>query len=161
MMLMHHLFLKGRFEKYPVVFSRFTAAQIINIANYCKLCVSIFAFISGYGLYKSYKAKKTSTQKWVISRYIKTFSGYWVVVLSWLICWPINNRPFKVYGFEKSTLYGIWNMGVELIGITHPVQTDSPLSMLGTWWYMGACLAFIFLSPLLFGLLDRFGGLSI
>ena len=162
MMLLHHLFLKGRFENYPVIFSPFSASQIINIANYCKSCVSLFAFISGYGLYKSYKHKNTSAQKWVVNRYIKTFNGYWfIVILSWLICWPVNNRPFRVYGFEKSTLYGIWNMSMELIGITHLVQSDSPLSMLGTWWYMGACLAFILLSPFIFESLDQLGGLSI
>ena len=158
MMMWHHLFLKGRFETYSIIFTPLTAEQVTRIASYCKLCVSLFAFISGYGLWKSYTSTKYSPQKWCLQRYLKTFSGYWfIVILSWLICQPINQRPYKVYGFEKSIFYGIWNMTAEILGISHLVQEYSEQSMLGTWWYMGAALAFIMISPMLFELMGRFG----
>ena len=57
-MLFHHLFLAGRFDGFEISFWPFSAAQITHIASFCKICVSLFAFISGYGLILSYRRER-------------------------------------------------------------------------------------------------------
>ena len=69
----------------------------------------------------------------------------------------INQKPIKVYGFQTSVFYGLWNALLELLGLTHIVQQMASQSILGTWWYMGAALAFILLLPTVAFLLSNIG----
>ena len=57
MLLFHHLYCStGRFDGYAVSFFPFSEESIVELALLFKNCVSIFAFISGYGLLKSIAA---------------------------------------------------------------------------------------------------------
>ena len=54
-MLFHHMYLsQDRFEGLNVVFTPFSADRIMYLCRTFKICVPIYAFISGYGLYLSY-----------------------------------------------------------------------------------------------------------
>ena len=46
-----------------------------------RLCLGIFLFCSGYGLYKSYLNKKTVKRNYILKRFIKILIPYWVVML--------------------------------------------------------------------------------
>lgn len=150
MMMWHHCFLKGRFENYPVTFWPLAESQVINIASFCKTCVSLFAFVSGYGLYLSYQKKKAGgkdTSRWQMIRIVKTLSNYWiVVVLAWIVCTWMDGRPYQVYGFEKSLFTGLWNMGIDFFGLS---SLASAPKLGEDWWYISAALAFILLLPLI------------
>lgn len=150
MMMWHHCFLAGRFEQYTVDFWPLAQGQAVNIANFCKMCVSLFVFISGYGLYLTWKKaekRNVSANRWAYERLVRTLSGYWfVVVLSWVACTFLDNRPYQVYGFEKSPLLGLWNMLMEFLGLTN--LTGGQL-LSEDWWYMSAAVVFILLLPLL------------
>ncbi len=163
-MLFHHLFLSGRFDGFNVSFWPLTAAQITRVASFCKICVCMFAFVSGYGLILSYEKEKTCgvrTSAWLRNRYIRAFQNYWfIVIIAWIVFMLYNRRPITVYGFETSFFYGIWNALMELLGFTHIIQDTSPLSILGTWWYMGAILAFILLLPTIDLLLSQIGPIA-
>lgn len=144
-LLFHHLFLKGRFEDFGVSFAPFPVEFITKIASYSKICVAIYAFISGYGLYLGYQNKKSSDIKWVAQRYLKTFSGFWlIVVLSWIVCQFINGRVSTQY-FSKSPWAGIAYMILEFLGLSDLFGTPS---ICGSWWYMSAAFVFIVLTPL-------------
>lgn len=55
-MLFHHMYLsQDRFEGLNVVFTPFSADRIMYLCRTFKICVPIYAFISGYGLYLSYR----------------------------------------------------------------------------------------------------------
>ena len=75
------------FDKYGLSFAPFEQANVVDFAIVCKICVSIFAFISGYGLYLSYskfdKAHKSSQDmlKWSAARYFKTIAGFQFVYI--------------------------------------------------------------------------------
>jgi len=147
MMIWHHCFLAGRFEKYQINFWPLTESRVVNIASFCKICVSLFAFVSGYGLYLSYQREKANgTSHWQMAHIVKTLFNYWfVVVLSWLVCAWIDGRPYRVHGFENSIFTGLWNMGIEFFGLFN--LTGGP-TLNGNWWYISAALAFILLFPL-------------
>ena len=162
-MMWHHCFLSGRFDGFVIAFAPLTQGQAENIAAFCKICVSLFAFVSGYGLCASlqstfrkdeYTSSKVSN--WVLIRYIKSFSGYWfIVVLAWIVTALIDMRPGKVY-FSGSVIRGVFNMVVDLLGLGQ--LFDTPM-MVGTWWYMSAAFVFIVTAPILNMLLERFGGI--
>ena len=55
MMLFHHLYCDvSRFDGYVIDFAPFGQDAVVGVAFFFKLCVSIFAFVSGYGLLMSY-----------------------------------------------------------------------------------------------------------
>ena len=51
MMLMHHLFGSNDYNGYVIDFHPFTEGRIVFLAVLCKICVAVFVFITGYGLY--------------------------------------------------------------------------------------------------------------
>lgn len=158
MMMWHHCFSAGRFEKYAIDFWPLTQSQAINVANFCKICVSLFVFVSGYGLYLTWqKARErgVSTSRWVYEKLVRTLSGFWfVLILAWVVCTFLDNRPYRVYGFEQSTLLGLWNMLMEFLGLTN--LTGGAL-LNSTWWYMSAAVVFIVLFPLIYWGFERMG----
>lgn len=145
-MFMHHLYLKGRFPVGTISFAPFSEEMIISLATYCKICVSLFAFISGYGLFLSYRQNgKLTAPKWIAHRYIKTFSGFWIiVVLTWIVCQILNGRTTSIY-MREGLETGVVSMLLDLAGLA---GLSGTLTMCGTWWYMGAAFVFILLTPL-------------
>ena len=73
MMLFHHCFqMASRYDGWTILFSPLREQQVINLAVGCKICVAIFAFISGYGLFWGIKNKRDISTIWCIKRYIKS-----------------------------------------------------------------------------------------
>ena len=162
LMMVHHCFLSGRFSDFSIDFYPFTQSTITNFAAFSKICVSLFAFVSGYGMYCSLKqlsvehSSQGKISVWIWRRYVRSFSDYWlVVVLSWVICYLIDGRTRTVY-FSGHILTGFANMLIEFLGLSNLLGT--PL-LNGTWWYMSAAFVFIIIAPLLFSLLTRFGSI--
>ncbi len=74
----------ARFEGYTIDYFPFSQDFFFDFCSFCKISVSIFAFISGYGLYLSAKKQcldSKSTNVWLTNRFFKTFSGFWVFLL--------------------------------------------------------------------------------
>ena len=45
------------------------------------VCIAIFLFCSGFGLYKSYVGKETTSNTYIFKRLVKTLIPYWVVMI--------------------------------------------------------------------------------
>ena len=158
LMMWHHCFLAGRFEAYDIVFSPLAPNQVANIAKLFKFCITLFIFISGYGLYSAYRNKNenVSNGKWILLRYIKGFSAYWFIfVLSIVVCMLIDGRPKNVFygeGFLKGSIHLIINfLGLHNIFGTQNINAE--------WWYMSAYFLFIMLTPLLYQISEKYGSL--
>lgn len=86
LMIFHHCFLDpSRFAGHIVSFAPFSQSAIVSLSYFSKICVGIFAFISGYGLYLSAVKQPRSAKAvsgWTVSRLIKTMSGYWLLYFS-------------------------------------------------------------------------------
>lgn len=162
LMMWHHCFLPGRFEDFTISFWPLTQGQVTNIAAFCKICVSLFAFVSGFGLFRSLDEKMRTQGRlssrfvsgWLRERYVRSFSGFWlIVVLAWVVCSVLDMRPRTIY-FSDSVLSGLVYMLLDFLGLSNFFGTPS---LIGTWWYMSAAFVFILAAPLLWLLLDRFG----
>lgn len=158
LMIFHHCFLdQTRFEGYTVIFAPFSESFVVSLSYYFKICVSIFAFISGYGLYLSAKKHLNSGRgitKWTVSRLIKTMSGFWFVyILCFIATWIYADLPQKTYcanGNIRGCVYALLDfMGLSSLFNTPTLNT--------TWWYMGAAILFIALIPLFMKLRQKIG----
>ncbi len=161
LMCIHCFGSKGRFEGYEFNFWPLSEELYIQLAYYCKICVSIFAFISGYGLYLSARKKTndlTETNKWIVSRLIKTLSSFWLwYVISFVATSLYNNLPEKYY-FTDGIVRGVVYMLLDFFGIATLFGT--PI-LNGSWWYMSAAVVYIVLLPLLVKWTDKLGWASL
>lgn len=157
MMLWHHNFLPGRYEQYFIRFWPFDAFQVVQLAIFFKICVSLFAFISGYGLYCSWQKRDEglSGGAWTASRLVSTLSTYWfVVVLSWIVCAVLDGRTLTFYA-GHGKVFGLWHMALDFFGLSHFFGVEL---FNVTWWYMSAAIAFVLLAPVLASAARRWGG---
>lgn len=107
MMVYDHMFL---YPERIVIQDPFVNIYIFNhsleiiIATICKLCVSIFCFISGYGLYNSYLKKTSFSDKlnYTKNKILNLLSVYWVIlVIVTLIC-LINGQSISLLEIVKN-----------------------------------------------------------
>lgn len=149
MMLFHHLFRNGLdiCERFEIVYFPFPEKNIRNIASVFKICVAIFTFVSGYGLFLDYNKNSITSERWILKRLIKLLSGFWVIVIfSWIICQFLDGRFLSCYfydGFIKGFAYIV----IEFFGISQVFGTPKFVT---EWWYMSAAVTFILLIPLIY-----------
>ena len=56
LMMFHHNFRdETLFKSYTISFVPFSEAHVVAFAYACKICVSLFAFITDYGMYINYR----------------------------------------------------------------------------------------------------------
>ena len=147
MMLFHHQYLsRKRFEGFTVSFAPFADDTMIYMCSVFKICVPIYAFISGYGLYLSYRKKRSAPVRWTAGRLVKTMSGFWIIwILSAAIFQGMFGYVSKVYFSGGSRIEGLAAMGLDFLGLHSLFGT---VTMNGTWWYMSAAVIFVILVPL-------------
>lgn len=140
MMLCLHLFNqddKGLFT--PLVF---IGQQPLSyyISLFSDACVPIFAFVSGYGLYSSYRNNQRGYLKKNTIRTKKLYLRYWIILLLFVV----------VLGFSlgKEGYPGSWQkFMLNFTGIM--------TSYNGAWWYFTIYILFIFTSRFWFRLLEK------
>ncbi len=147
-MMFHHCYRsKDRFEDYIVDFRPFDMEFVVNVSDYMKICVSIFAFITGYGLYLSARnrcADAKSTERWVYERLIKTLSGFWFIYVLVFVATQIYvGYPAQIY-FEQGTIRGVVYALIDFLGLANLLECPTLVS---TWWYMSAAIVYIVLYP--------------
>lgn len=162
MMVLHHLFSQvSRFNKFDVSFAPFTQDFVVNVSLMMKICVSIFAFITGYGLLKSIaktSLDRTSVIKWNITRLLKTMSGfYFVYIIAFVVTQVLSGLPMEKY-FSGSKIKGIVYVLADFTGLTSLFDTPR---LLETWWYMSAAIIFILIVPIIYSIAKKIGYLPV
>lgn len=176
LMLLHHCFLgRNRWEGYEVSFAPFTEHQITVLANFSKICVAIFVFISAYGMAKSYLkfqnsagadnngkvlTKRAYYNSKTFTRLFKLLWGFWGSFAVWQIFSLVNSHfNFTNSAHNYASMYGTGPKSVlyfftDAIGLAELFGTPT---FNGTWWYMSLAIIIILIMPLLTELYKRFG----
>lgn len=121
-MLFHHLFYSVQMGYAKYCSSEYSIlgynSIIMHISWICKLCVAIFAFITGYGLFDKYE--RTTIIKIIIKdniqRALRLYKKYWLVLLLFLpVCFyngviNFNLREFilNLVGLRSSYDWPAW-----------------------------------------------------
>ncbi|MBE5889749.1 MAG: acyltransferase [Lachnospiraceae bacterium] len=156
LMLFHHSFLSPqRYAGDTVIFSPFSETFINQISSASKICVSLFVFVTGFGLAISFsKVKDGQINKWIGTRLIRVMSGFWFVFfLSNVICQIIDGRPWNIY-FAEGIVRGVLYFLTDFLGLSSLLGTPS---LCGTWWYMSIAVLFVLIVPILVWIDRKFG----
>jgi peptidoglycan/LPS O-acetylase OafA/YrhL len=148
LLLFHHSFLNAAFPYAEWYVNGVECVKLI--AKLSKLCVGIFVFLSGYGLYKSQKRKQRGLKSFYASHFSKIYLTYGLI---WILFVPIT---FIFFGISLSDVY------VDKIPEKLIVNVLGLQNMFGfwginpTWWFITCILLLYFLFPFLKVLLDKF-----
>lgn len=145
-LLWHHLFYTGDMPvddisigKYPLV---------LTTGIWCKVCVAIFVFLSGYGLTISTEKNGGIINLWQFykKRYMKLMINYWFIYLVFVPFGVfVMGRTFEsVYG-ENYTLPAI----VDSLGLFQSIY-GNPNGYNPTWWFYGCIFVLYAFFPLLY-----------
>ena len=161
MLLWHHLFYNN-----PEYHNLFTSLYIITtgnipvesfIADFCKICVSIFLFLSGYGLHKSwisYKCKhcvngnlKLGKQfVFVRNHLLKLMGEYWFIFIIFVPIGFFLGKFSYIPSWHTIVYYTVDFFGLAYLFWT---STFNP-----TWWFMSVIIIYYLIFPLLMKLND-------
>ena len=134
LMVVHHLWGFCDIEDFSGYW-RDIAPMIIALGKAGKICVAIFAFISGYGIYCSYS--KNSKYSSLLMKVKKTFLLFWQMVIPFLIMlFILQIIPFDIISFAKNMLC-------------------ISCSYNGTWWYLNTYIIFILVFPIIYLMLKN------
>lgn len=164
MLLWHHLFYKKTFFKKHMILPLFlTQDQLYKSGLFCGQCLSVFAFITGYGFYLSLKKQTNGNTlffgNWVTSRLKKIYCDYWFVfILVAVVTTLIDGRFVKVFFDENTTLFeGCFHAVINFFGLSYFYSTPTQCS---TWWYMSEVIVFIISAPAFFLCSNCFGSIA-
>jgi len=117
-----------------------------SLAQFGKVCVSLFLFVSAYGLTLQYSKvfdkPITETFKFMIKRFVKFYANYWVVFLIFV---PIG---IFVFGRSLQDAYGAANPVVPAIFDFLGLQLWRSYNP--TWWFNFLIINLYLLFPLLY-----------
>lgn len=157
LMLMHHLFGCATMfcEQYGVKTVFIEYNRLYSFSVNAKLCVSMFVFITAFGITRQYNKKaqshgrkilkKAEVEIFSISRYIKLLFNF---VLVYLIAFATSflrdggvNKVYCENGLKKGVMYAV----IDALGLSNYFGTPS---LNETWWYMSIAILIVFITPI-------------
>lgn len=166
-LLFHHCFLNAQrwatvpYEKlattkgwgyYPISFAQFSSHTIQYLASFSKICVAMFVFMTGYGMWVSYESqkKKTTMSNYIKKRMVTLMTGFLIIfVVTEILAIP-TGRFIEVYGHDfRSVVYMI----IDALGLAKLLGT--PLFCL-TWWYMSLAIVLIMIFPFVHSIMEKY-----
>lgn len=144
LMLWHHLFF-GQLATPIHWLGGDTFRQIF--ATIFKVCVSIFAILSGYGLTEQYKKKPKSESDldFAFKKTWKLLKEFWgVFFIVFILGFFLGEKPTDVYG---TGMLGFFHFLLDSTGLAAATQNPT---MNFSWWYIEAALCFYIFHPLLY-----------
>lgn len=145
LLLIHHLFYEGNMPIAELYLAGHPVVQEFSI--WCKVCVSIFVLLSGYGLTLSAYNKGGIGKLWIFykRRILKLMPNYWFI---YFIFVPIG---VFIFGRTYSIVYkgSVIRFVLDFLGLHYAVTGDvngyNP-----TWWFYGCIIVLYAIFPLLY-----------
>lgn len=137
---------------YPISFAPFSSHTIQYLASFSKICVAMFVFMTGYGMWVSYESqkKKTTMSNYIKKRMVTLMTGFLIIfVVTEVLAIP-TGRFIEVYGHDfRSVVYMI----IDALGLAKLLGT--PLFCL-TWWYMSLAIVLIMIFPFVHSIMEKY-----
>lgn len=162
-MFFHHLFgSEKRINNYELMGVIYNSEITLLVANHLKVCVAIFALISGYGLYIVTSKAEYESQKLTLKWYIvETFKRYWRIIRDIWVILPIMITLSVVFHFSRipSTVWKNGGLIKEIKGFLSNITGLAGIFgykwFVKSWWYLGVAVIFVFIFPLIYWFMRR------
>lgn len=124
-----------------------------NSISLSKLCVAIFAILSGYGMYLSFQGKRKergriSIWRFTFSHILKLYAVFWLAALLSIGTVALVKGNFG----EIYKGYPLYYVLLDIMGLSY--LTGSP-KFVNSWWYVTAALIYYLLFPLAYQIVRR------
>lgn len=107
MMYIHHLFFGTEtYMGYTFSFAPFGESRTIAIAQLCKVCVSIFVFLTAYGITISFMKKEEKNSEVPLKEFLVEDFCRWIKLISGFIVIYILAQVFSFLGRNNTEVYG-------------------------------------------------------
>ncbi len=156
LMLFHHLFYDapGFVDRYAVSAAPLSWPLLNSLSFYGKICVSVFVFLTGYGMSINLSQRNTvQRQQYAVSRFLKLECGFIFIYLLTLLSSVLQPSRMAAY-FTEGKAKGLLLMVFDGLGLANFFGTAT---YNGTWWYMSFAIFLIFLMPVAVRLHEQFG----
>ncbi len=144
LLLIHHLYVGDA----PAPIDIFRVYPPLTAATLCKVCVSMFVVLSGYGLAMSFKKGEERSGRFVRRHVLGLLRPYFLIyfisVLLGIFFARPEYTPWAIYG---TGLRGFGNACAELFALRPLLRTPAYNQ---TWWYMEAALALYLCFPFIY-----------
>ena len=161
MMYIHHNFLSpARWGDCYVDFWPLTQNITVAIAVFFKICVSLFVFLTTYGLTVNYKHICNDNQKiykFIINRIYKLLMNFsFIYILALLYSYLMGLEHYtKTYG---NGYISVFKASIDFLGLAQLFGTPTAN---GTWWYMSLAIMIILVFPILYKVVKQYGYIAI
>lgn len=151
MMIYHHLFIGGNALYVNEGKSILSVFDFINLTGsgsaqlgfawFCKLCVAIFAFTSGYAMYKQFDKKNSFREiiSYLPSRFWSFYRKFLLAFLFFVGC--------SFFMARDSFDFSVSNFVLSLLGLKAGYNS--------TWWYVPVYYLMLIVSPFVYVLLKK------
>lgn len=165
LLLIHHLYVDPIYYA-PYQMSGLDMNVLIKFGTFCKICLALFVFISGFGITRKMtefaggQCNDKETYKQTISRFLKLYKNYLYMFLISLIITIIFYIFFggllniKELYFSKGYRYGSIYMILDILCLSNLFGTPT-LNL--TWWYLPFAFLIIFITPMLQKFVKKYG----
>lgn len=143
-LLTHHLFYAGNMPV-DTIMTRGGHSVVQLVGVWCRVCVPLFVFLSGYGLaISSQHIRWDNLWQFYRKRYIKLMINYWFIYALFV--------PFGVFVMGRTFLkvyHGSWIRPIyDFFGL-HYAFTKDYSGYNATWWFYSCIIILYFLFPYL------------
>lgn len=144
LMVWHHLF------SYPVRIEHVTYIPFfppnvlrmeLLIGMFGKICVSIFLFLSGYGMYQSMSHRGKGSIKYSLSKMFQFMTQYWICFLVFV--------PIGLFFYSHNVRYA-WDARTFLFSL---LGLDNHYN--GEWWFVLLYLKLLLLFPVAYWIVQK------
>ena len=152
MMLYHHLFITGNtwcIEKGTSIFDLVNFLNIgkaltaqMTVAWFCKICVAVFAFTSGYGMFIQLEKKDDGTY---LTMYRYCLKRLWSFYKKFVLCFLFFTVYEIIIGNPYEFDFSPFSYILNLLGLRSSYNA--------TWWYISVYYCMILVSPLIYSFL--------
>lgn len=159
-MLMHHLFYTSSefCELYQTKNFLLPFSYTVRLGEIGKICVAMFVFLIGYGVAKSMGNRKSFNKNeyvgYTISHYCKLEMQFVFIYIIVAMTSFLGRNVMTVYNVSE-TPEKRWGYAViDVLGLQQLFQTPT---LNPTWWYMTLAFLYIFITPIMKKIYDRYG----
>ena len=156
LMLFHHLFGQSKaFEnEYGVIFTPFGRELVNLVSEGSVICVSMFVFLTGYGMMLSLR-KRTwrDRETYAVRRYLKLTVSFLIVFVFSLATSFLRPDHLNMY-FQDGKASAVRYILTDALGFSTYAGTPGYNE---TWWYISFAVFLIFLMPFITTLIQKYG----